>query len=238
MTIVETVRTTGTRGPERRWLRALLSITVAMSLLAACGDDDAGDAEGLDEQAPTEASAGADEAAPDTVDDGTDTGAEPGADDGTDVAAPEPETPLVVDVGDLYENGEFEAIYQGMAQIPVGPDVFEGGACYVLLWEATFLDPLDVGEDAFSPAVDAYLSDGRIAEDDVSGVGCDQGVLADAGYAQAAATSIPVGDAMSVYSGPFHVAEADIGTIDIITLFGTGPERGGVAPTITLDLAG
>ncbi len=134
-----------------------------------------------------------------------------------------------------YTDGEFDAVYLGLAKIPVGPDIWPDGACYTVLFEVTYLDPYDYGNDQFRPSVDGYLTDGRVADDDDSGVGCDQKVLADSGYERGVDTTLAGGETAKIYSGAFHVSAADVGLLDVVTLFGGGPESGLVAE-VTLDL--
>ncbi len=187
------------------------------------------------------------ESSPDPVQEPVDTiaGGTDDADAGTDVgtvasssaadSAPDSPDGGRYDVGDTYTDGEFDAVYLGLAKIPVGPDIWPDGACYTVLLEATYLDPYDYGNDRFSPSVDGYLTDGRVADGDDSGVGCDQKVLADSGYERAVDTSIASGETAKIYSGAFHVSAADVGLLDVATLFGGGPESGLVAE-VTLDL--
>ena len=222
-----------------RSLVAPVSILIALATFAAaCGsDDDSGD-----DTAATAAGSAADnaEAPENTVagDDGAATDPETG-DEAVEADPPPADPAFPADgryrVGDTYTDGEFSAVYLGLIEIPLGPDIWPDGACYAVAWDATFLDPLEFGSDEFQPAVDAYLLDGRVADDDQTGVGCDQKVLPPAGYERGIETTIAAGETVRIYSGPFRVAAADIGSVDIVALFGSGPETG-LDPEITATL--
>ncbi len=79
----------------------------------------------------------------------------------------------VYEVGDQYFDGEFEATYLGVAQVPIDVvnNAFESGVCMVPLFEVTYYDAYDYGANDFSPAVDGVLASGGESGDDSSGVG-------------------------------------------------------------------
>ncbi len=212
----------------------LLPVSLVLATIAGCGSDDASDA--------TDATVGPNPDGTEApVDSAADVEAAPAA-DGEDVATePTSEPGVPADgryrVGDTYTDGEFAAVYLGLVEIPLGPDIWPDGACYAIAWDATYLDPAGFGSDEFRPSIDAYLADGRLGDNDQTGVGCDQKVLEPAGYARGIETTIAGGETVRIYSGPFRVAAADIGAIDIITLFGSGPETG-LDPQVTGTLTG
>ena len=222
-------------GGDMAPLRSLVvpvSIAVAIGAIAGCGSDDTS-------EPAAEPSADGSEAPADGDDDAA---VEPDAGDVETPEEPADAGPTVpadgrYRVGDTYTDGEFDAVYLGLVEVPLGPDIWPDGACYAIAWDATYLDPAGFGSDEFRPSIDAYLTDGRQGDDDQTGVGCDQTVLPPAGYARGIETMISAGETVRIYSGPFRVAAADIGMIDIITLFGSGPETG-LDPEVTSTLTG
>ena len=157
------------------------------------------------------------------------------ASDGDAGSAPESPADGRYQVGDTYTDGEFNAVYLGLAEIPLGPDIWPDGACYAPLFEVTYTDAFGLGPNSFSPAVDGYLTDGRIADDDNTGVGCDTKVFVDAGYVRGVDSILDKDESAKVYGTPFRVAAADAGLLDIVTLYGGGPESG-LVPDVALIL--
>ena len=185
-----------TLDPRRARLASILLVFVAAAGLVACGSDDdtasAADDGGDTSAADGSTADGGDDTADDSVDDSSDESGDDASGDGgyTD---PYGEPGGRLDVGETFDDGEWQAVYLGLAQIPVGPDIFEDGACFAPLFEVTYLDPFDFGSDEFRPSLDAYLLDGTTGERDQTGVGCDTLVLEPAGYARLIDTKIEGG---------------------------------------------
>lgn len=208
---------------------SMLLVLVTVATLVACGSDDP-TADGGD-QADVGAADGDDDSA------GEEATTDPTT--STDSGYPEPygEPGGRLAVGDVYDDGEYRATYLGLAEIPVGPDVFEGGSCYAVLFEVTYLDPFDYGSDEFRPSSDAYLLDGTTGVDDQTGVGCEQKVLEPVGYARLIETKIDGGQTVSGYLGVFHLPSGDAADLDLITIYGNLPADGGFEPEVTEQLA-
>ncbi len=225
-------RAPGRRRPQDR-LHGLSTTRLAVAaccvvLANACGSSDA---EVASEQSPTTAAAEASEA---------DVAETEGA-EATDPPSVEENTTQDgrrIAVGEIYADSEFSTIYLGLAEIPVGPDIFEGGTCYVALFDATYLDPVELGPDAFSPSVAAYLTDGGQAENDQTGVGCDATVLAAAGYERLIETRIGKDETVTGYLSPFHVSSGTIDDVETVTLYGADPALGGFEPTLVETFTG
>lgn len=216
----------------------LVAVVAALSLVGtACGSsDDPSTAETTTDASSDaqEADGTGDEAQNTTADEATDDQA---ADTEADLGGDEPgRTTGRFFPGEAYDDGEFRATYRGLAQIPVGPDIFEGGSCYAALFDVTFLDPLDFGSDEFRPSLDAYLDDGTTATGDQTGVGCDATVLEPEGYVWLNDTTIEAGQTATGYLTPFHVASGIVTDIDIITIYGALPTDGGFDPIVTAEL--
>ncbi|MEM9614096.1 MAG: hypothetical protein AAGA59_14255 [Actinomycetota bacterium] len=233
------MRTTTTRHPRRRGggacTRAAVCLVAAAGALVATGcgggDDDAttvGDETGVADTtaAPNDGATAGDGAA----DAASETGGyvDPYGEPGGRLA-----------VGEVYDDGEYRATYLGLAQIPVGPDVFTaGGTCYVPLFEVTYLDPAGFGSDEFRPSTDVFLVDGTTAEDDQTGVGCDQTVLAEAGYKRLIETPIAGDQTVRGHLGAFHLTSGDPADMDVLTLFGNTPADGGFVTEVTESHSG
>lgn len=140
-------------------------------------------------------------------------------------------------VGDIYDDGEYRATYLGLARIPVGPDIFDGGACFAPLFEVTYLDPFGDGSDEFRPSLDAHLLDGTLASKDQTGVGCDTKVLAPAGYAWLNDTPLEGGQPTIGHLSAFHVATGSVDDVDVFTIYGNEPVEQGFEAVVSEDLS-
>ena len=123
-------------------------------------------------------------------------------------------------VGDTYYDVDLSATYLGLAQVPVGPDIYSGGACYTVLLEVSrYADEIGLGPEKFQASTTGILADGTEAEKDNTGVGCDMKPLAALGYERSIETGLELGDTEQTYLGAIYVPDG--ATLEGVTLYGS-----------------
>lgn len=189
--------------PQRPWpTHGLLPLALAALIgTAACGDAaqaEAGSATATPAAVPSSAAAAATGSAEDTT---------------------------VIHAGDTYDTSDFTTTYQGMAKLPLGNgNVFTDGTCVTLLFEATFLDTPG-GRAVFRPAVRGHFDDGRVAENDDTGVGCGVAGVRAAGYESGPRRNFAKDETARVFVGAIHIPLADEGRLAYVTLYGDEDTR-------------
>ena len=127
---------------------------------------------------------------------------------------------VVVNVGDPYLTSDFETTYLGMAELPLGNgNVYTEGTCVTLLFEATYL-ATPGGRAVFRPSVRGYLDDGRVAENDDTGVGCGVSGVRELGYESGPRRNFEKGETARLFVGAIHIPAADAGKLQYVTLYG------------------
>jgi hypothetical protein len=138
-------------------------------------------------------------------------------------------------VGDTYYDVDLSATYLGLAQVPVGPDIFSGGTCYTVLLEVNrYADAIQLGPEKFQASTRGILSDGTEAERDSTGVGCDLTPLAELGYEPSIETGLVLGDTKRTYLGAIWVPDG--ATLDGVTLYGSNQTF--LVADVVVDAAG
>ena len=137
-----------------------------------------------------------------------------------DSAPPQPPADGRYSVGDTYYDVDLSATYLGLAKIPVGPDIFDGGECYTVLLEVNrYADTIGLGPEKFQASTKGILADGTEAENDGTGVGCDMKPLAELGYERSIDTGLELDDTRETYLGAIHVPAG--ATLEGVTLYGS-----------------
>ena len=128
-------------------------------------------------------------------------------------------------VGDVYEEASIEAKYLGMAKLPLGTGrVFSEGSCVTLLFEVTYRETPG-GSGRFRPSAKGYLTDGRTAENDETGVGCEIKGIQALGYKSSPRHSFKDGETAKLFVGAIHLPDADADKLDYVTLYGSDRTR-------------
>ncbi len=189
--------------PSRRYVPPCLlaAASLMISLLAACGDA----AQADEAQVAAEGGMPAASAMPERRDASQDT--------------------VTYRVGDVYEVAAFKAKYLGMAKLPLGTGrVFTDGSCVTLLFEVTY-GATSGSSGRFRPSAKGYLTDGRIAENDDTGVGCETKGIRALGYTSAPRHSFKDGETTKLFIGAIHLPPADADKLAYVTLYGSDRTR-------------
>ena len=202
--------------------RPLAALCLALALVAsACGGSDS--ASVLPDTTDQDASnqAGSDQGAASS--DPAASGDDPVTSERFQV--PEPPADGLYRVGDTYYDAYLSATHLGLAEVPVGPDIFQGGRCFTVLLRVDWYDATNdpgFGEQ-FRASTTGMLASGGEAASDNTGVGCDMTPIAAQGFERSIETMVSVGESKQVYLGALHVPDGE--TLESVSLYGSPDTR-------------
>lgn len=131
-------------------------------------------------------------------------------------------------VGDVYNDGDFEFTYGGLAQTGFDTEgAYTDGECYFVMGTVERIEgpgAAIAGPDTFSPASSPIFAGVLDEDQNDEFFNCDFGAMTDAGFSQSVRTGLEVGDSADIWLDAVYVDPTRVGQLESVQLYGVnGP---------------